>query len=76
MLIFRFNGEGGNFSNKIRCIGTFAEGGKFSIFDQKFDQLEYLHLRKLFRQIGKFSTFPTFSKILFRPSGEGGFFSN
>ena len=34
----------------------------------KLDQLEYLQLRKIFRQIGKFSTFQRFEK--------GGFFSN
>ena len=28
----------------------------------KFDQLEYLQLRKIFRQIGKFSTFQLFRK--------------
>ena len=82
MPIFTHNGEVGNFSSKIKCIGTFAESGKFSNLEKsgnclpKFDQLEYLQVRKIFRQIGKISTFPSFSKILFRPIGEGGIFSN
>ena len=82
MPIFRLNGEVGKFSSKIRCIGTFAESGKFSNLEKsenflpKSDQLEYFQVRKIFRQIGKFSTFPSFSKILFRPIGEGGNFSN
>ena len=31
MPIFRLNGEGGNFSNKINEIRTFAEGEEFPI---------------------------------------------
>ena len=71
------------FPVKSDVLEIFAESGKFSYLDKsgnflpKFDQLEYLQVnRKNFRQIGKISTFPSFSKIIFRPIGEGGIFSN
>ena len=53
MPIFRPNGEDGNFSNKIRWIGTFAEGGKFSNL-VKIGEFSY----KIpwIGKIGKFST--------------------
>ena len=62
--------------------------GKFGTFLLKFDEFEYLQQRKIFRLIGKFSTFPTFSNIpklcgsgpvsvpIFRLNGESGNFSN
>ena len=46
MPIFRLNGEGGNFSNKINEIRTFAEGEEFPINRKIF------HFSNFFKKSG------------------------
>ena len=46
MPIFRLNGEGGNFSNKINGIRTFAEGEEFPINRKIF------HFSNFFKKVG------------------------
>ena len=70
--IFRPNGASGNFSNKIRWIGTFAKSGNSS----KSWSIGIFEVEEDFPTNRKIFHFPTFSKIIFRPNGEGGNFSN